>query len=166
VGKIPVIKLDGGDLQRVDVAPEDVVYVPSQAERLAKAAFWKAWEDNPGEAPEDTTVARIAQITGESRITKWFSKPLFRDWFMNKDVYVHKSRALAEAGQDLIWEMMNDPMTRPDLRAKLALEAMKNYASVLAATTPQGKYLDDSIAKMSPEELKTYIASLESKGGK
>lgn len=163
MGRTPVVKLDGQQPTAIEVAPEDVVYTPSEAERIAKAAFWQAWSDDPTQAADEIPVARIVQLTGESRLTKWFNKPLFRDWFMNKDIYVHKARALAEMGQDLIWGMMKDETVRPDLRAKLALEAMKNYAAVLAASKPQSKFLDEDINKMTPDQLREFLASAGAK---
>jgi len=135
----------------------DLVYTPSHTERRVKAAYIASLEENPvlGDQP---TIASVSALTGDSRIAKWWSKPGFKEWFLNKDEFRQKVEYLATAALDTIEEIMADGDANPSSRiaaAKLMMEAARKLPK---AGDNGGKFADDRINEMTQKELEIYIA--------
>lgn len=138
---------------------EEVVFIPTPAMRKAKAAFVAAAEDNPillqTSSEGGTSLAAVQSVVGDSRLTKWWSTPGFRDWFNNKDEFRQRVEYLANLSLDTIEDILLDGDANPSSRmtaAKLMMEA--------ANKLPKGgseKYLDAQIAEMGKRELEAYL---------
>ena len=162
MARVPVIISDTGEaLVAVEVPPRDVIYQPSDAQRLLRAKFFQLHQDMPMGKLEDTSPSEIAQFTGDRRILTWWTKPLFKEWFLGKDEYVLTARLLAEKAQVILLEMLDDPDTPPLLRAKLALDIIKSFDSLSKNTQAAPRFLDAEVQNATPEQLRAFIEKQE-----
>lgn len=135
---------------------EEVVFIPTPAMRRTKAAYLAATEENPLLAGQDPTVASVQQVTGDTRITKWWSTPGFRDWFSNRDEFRQRVEYLANLALDTIEDILLDSEANASARnsaAKLMIEA----AGKLPKGTEKERYADEQISSMSKKELEQFI---------
>lgn len=147
----------------IESAMDTLTYMPSNAQRESKAAFWEAWRDDPGVGKDDLTPAAVIQETGDKRINVWWKIPLFRDWFLNDESFIHKTIANGEKGIGILTDIMDDPETSPSLKMKAAIasiEALNKYRSRTAAE----KFADKALNEASPEDLDRMIDNFEKKG--
>jgi hypothetical protein len=75
--------------QIIDKASEAVQsleqsYQPTDQERRLRATFWTALEDHPVADADTINPTVVEQLTNDSRIRKWWSKPGFQSWFLCK----------------------------------------------------------------------------------
>lgn len=150
-------------LECVHITPEDVTFRPSDAQRMVRASFMQRWRETPTGDLSGVTAMTAVQLTGDKRIQSWWSRPLFRDWFLGQDEYINTARLLAEKAQGILVALLDDELTPPMLRAKLALEVIKNYDAMQRTVQTTQKFLDADIQNADPEQLRQLIDSMESR---
>lgn len=135
---------------------EEVVFIPTPAMRKVKAAYLAATSENPLLVGQDPTAASVQQVTGDTRVSKWWSTPGFRDWFSNRDEFRQRVEYLANLALDTIEDILLDGEANASARnaaAKLMIEA----AGKLPKGTSTEKYADEQISSMSKAELEQFI---------
>lgn len=144
------------DAKKLGAVLEDIVFLPSPAQRKTKAAFWTVLNDNPIADKDHITMASVVHVTGDTRVHKWWGQEGFQEWFCNKDEFRQRLEYLAHLALDTVEEVLLDGEANANARmnaAKLMLEAARKMPDKNA----KEQYLDESIHKMSKKELESYI---------
>lgn len=131
----------------------DVVFLPSPPQRRAKSKFWVRYDSLLG-APETLSSSDIANITQEPTITKWWSQPYFKEWFLNKEEEKERLDYLYNLGLDSLEQLFLNPEANHNAR----VNALKVIA-LLASKEPSKneKFSDEDIQRMDKIKLRAYI---------
>ena len=146
----------------VALSVSEIIYVPRQAQRELKARYWEAWKEDPTVEAHLVTPAAIIEETGDGRITKWWSKVGFKDWFLNQETFLYKTIANGERGLEIIQELMEDENLNPALRLKAAQISVDSLVKLRERTAVE-KFADAELNKLSADELDDRIKRLETK---
>ena len=138
----------------------DLSYLPSMEMRQLKARYWEAWAEAPTAEADKITPAAVVAETGEARFHRWWKIPLFREWFLNKESFIHKTIANGERGLDIITEIMDDENASQALRLKAALASIDALVKLKSARATQ-KFADKMIGEASSEDLDRMIKAVE-----
>lgn len=142
--------------EKLDLAVNEITYLPGPEQRKAKSAFWTKFNDNPICDPEDVSLAVAIRFSGDGRLSRWWSTPGFRDWFQNKDEFRQRIEYLVNLSLDSIEDILLDPKAQTSARvnaAKLLMEVARKTPSKAQAE----KYLDEKVAQMDRKQLEEYI---------
>lgn len=133
------------------------IYQPSLTERKIKARFWSLWLEGPSRG--EATMEAAAEILGEPSLTRKAENPAFQVWFLNRFEAVEKMRYLAQLGL----EVVEDILVSPEEKTSDKLKAVSLINDLVKATAPKQEavYADESINKMSDEQLEALIKRLQ-----
>lgn len=139
----------------VDLA-EDLVFIPSPAQRKAKAKFWMAVKDNPSVDPNNISASQAESIINNQSVRKWWAQPGFKEWFKGKEEFRERLEYLCQVGLDTAEEILliDDPKA---VNAKVSLIKVLLEAGGKIDKGKQIKLLDESVQKMSKAQLEEYM---------
>lgn len=136
---------------------EDLFFVPSAEMRKAKAAYWAKIEDSGLPSPPPT-LPHAVKISGVRALNKWWSMPLFQEWFGNRDEYRQRIEFLVDLALDKAQAilMSDDPKTATASVSliKILIEA----SNKMPQRYDRIKYADEAIQKMDKAELENFVA--------
>lgn len=135
---------------------QDITFLPNPEHRKAKAAFWALYSEAPLADTDRISCALAVQMSGDPRVTRWWSLPGFQEWFANKDEFRQRMEYLANLALDTAEEMLLDKKVHPSARAnmvKLVIEAANRMPNRFA----KEQYTDERIGSMGRKELEAYV---------
>lgn len=133
----------------------DLIYVPTDLERRCKAEFWVKWNEGPSRKTDKLTAAAVAQVLGKQTLNQSWSKPGFKDWFLNANSFqIAVEQYCAEAVEITRQIMYSAEKESDKLKAartfmELGKKFETNKKEIIVA--------DAAIQKMGIEELKDFI---------
>jgi hypothetical protein len=135
----------------------ETLYKPTPIERRGKSIFWTKTLENPLLDTRTLSGAKLVQITGISALQNSWSKPGFREWFVNQGEYRERLHYLF----DLALDAAESVLLNEDPKAQSARVNMIRVISELANKFPN-KYEKETvetraIAKLSKGELELYL---------
>jgi hypothetical protein len=142
----------------------ELSYSPTDQERRLRALFYVALEDHPVADADNITPALIEQLTNDSRILKWWSKPGFKEWFQCRVTL----QAKAEYALDLLIDSFIDLARSDDPKTVSAKVAAAKLLAEMRGHTGKAKKqqaLDVSIPE-TKEELEAYVKKLQAVSNK
>ena len=137
----------------------ELVYHPTRIEQACKAEFWIKWNDGPTRSTDKLSAAAVAQILDRGTLNKAWSKPGFKDWFLNKDEFRIRAEYLALRAMDKFEELM-DHSDKDDVQ----LKAAKELATLAGKYAPEKREIivaDAAIQKMDIPALRDFIRTHE-----
>ena len=140
---------------------DQLIYVPTTAERKLKAKFWIRASENPLAAisGNNITVRQIKDLSGAgSSIDASWKKPGFKDWFLNTNEGQAKLEYLFDLGLDALEGLLlnTDPKT-----SSAKVNAVKLLAELTgrASKAKQPAGLGDAIAHADKASLEALFES-------
>lgn len=138
----------------------------SQAQREAKATFWKRASNNPLLTPDKIKDSDIRRLSPGGNALPLGSTE-FREWFLDKDRF----EVLLESGKELALRKLLEIVATPDSevggRGQLSHTAQINAAKTLLDKANVGEahivVADSHIEQMSEEDLEEFIAQKQAK---
>lgn len=149
---------EGSNLMGVTL--ENCTYSPSIEQRELKARFWESYRDSPGVEAHNLTPAAIVSEVRDSRINSWWKRPMFKEWFLNEESFLHRALANGERGLEIITNIMNDERASDSIRLKAALAAV-DVATKLKTKAAKPIYADKLIGEADEDELDRMIDQVE-----
>lgn len=138
-------------------AAEDLTYTPSVEQRKLKSSFWAVYQDHPLVEKRDIGPILVDQFTADTRIHRWWKVPGFADWFTNQDEFRQRLEYLAHVALDTAEEVLSDPEASASARVSMSKLVLEAAQKMPGKDTGKGKYLDQSIADMSAEQLRAFL---------
>lgn len=145
------------DVEVIDLAVNELTYLPSPEQRKAKSGFWARFHENPLCDAQDITLAMALKVGGDGRVSRWWSEPGFRDWFRNADEFRQRLEYLVNLSLDTLEHVLVDPKAQGSAK----VNAAKLLMEVARKMPPKGtteRYLDEKIAEMDRKQLEEYIS--------
>jgi len=141
------------DISKLEVIKDAVVFLPSPAQRRAKARF-QARSEGMITRSANTSAQSVSSITGEPGVIKWWAVPGFREWFFNEQETKERLEYLFMLALDAAEEVL----LNPEANASAKVNMIKVLA-ILAGKdqSKDQRVLDDSIQRMTPAQLREYI---------
>lgn len=130
-------------------------YVPSPAQKQAKAQMWKRAGDTLPERPELATASRFVDDT--ANLAKWWDTPGFQAWLWNRNEFDERLDYLASIVLDQFETILTSARSSDSAKmaaAKMVLEASRK----LGRTSDGAEFADEKIAKMDRGQLEEFIA--------
>jgi hypothetical protein len=146
----------------LEAAVEEVLFIPSPAQKRVKAKLLARLEDNPVNELEHITCAAAVSITKDSKLHNYWSIPGFKEWFRDEDEFKINLNVAAQNALNVLNEICANPANPPSSRvsaAKIIIEQKSKIEPKIAA-----KFLDEKLENMSPEQLEHTIQKLVDKG--
>lgn len=116
---------DGSELKNLT---EAVSYVATPTEKRLKAEFWTLAANNPMLDPQSITLDVVRKVVGRTISPNQWSKPGFRDWFLNREEHRQKLEYLF----GLALEAAEEILTNTDPKAQSARVNMIKVVGQLA----------------------------------
>jgi hypothetical protein len=138
---------------------ESIDFVPTEAMRAAKAAFWAVAMDTPLVDPQNITLAAALQLTGVTQLRRWWASPGFSAWWANKDELRQRIEFLVHKGLDAIEEVLADAETPATAKVR-AFEILARLADKEPAKVKEIKFADASIQSMSAAQLTRFLEKM------
>lgn len=135
---------------------DKVLFSPTAPQQKVKARFWTRFRPGPYADPSNISESMALQVTGSASIRRWWSQPGFVEWFRNREEERERLKYLFNKSLDTLEEILGDPSANPTSKIngiKLLAE-MNGYLN----KTKQEEFADDSINKMSEQQLKEFIS--------
>lgn len=129
-------------------------FEPTPAQRLVKAAYWRAWAEDPSVDPASTTSAHVMQICDAPSIDKWWKQSGFRDWFVGREEWKIRADAAAQMWLDtVIRRLSGGGISDKDL------VGLGRVLAEVAGHTGRGVPAEKSVgqAKLPPSEAEARI---------
>ena len=133
---------------------DEIVYLPTHNEKSCKAEFWVKWNDGPTRSTDKISVTAVAQVLGRQTVNKSWSKPGFKEWFLNKDEFRIKVEQLSMMAVGELQSLMADE--KSDVRLKAATKVLE-LANKFTPKKQEVIVADAAIQKMDIPELKEFI---------
>ena len=146
-------------------------FAPTLAQSLAKAKFEKVLESRAVTVDAAQlallTIEQLTALTGERRLAKWAAKDEdFLPWFLDKEDFGNKVRAMAEARLGKLLDIIDAPLEPKLLTAKDQLAAL-NMLFQLADKFPNKRkeitFLDREVARLNEDEVARQLALYDGK---
>lgn len=142
----------------LDILVDMLQYRPTEEQQEVKAAFWANQHRDDTIILSDITLARAYQVTGDSRLAKWWSEPGFKGWFSNKDEFKQKIEHLLNVGLQAMNDLLRDPEVQASAKVK-AFEVLAKLADREPVKVREVKFADKKVQEMTPAELRKFIQS-------
>ena len=142
----------------------DIVFMPESSMIPVKIKFWHKFSQVALADPDNVTREMAAQYSNDNRVTRWWSRPGFKEWFLNEDEFKQNLEELAYKALGALNDILMDPDAQAGARvnaAKLVLEA----ASKMPKKYEKESYKDEKIQEMTKEQLDEYISKRALKSG-
>lgn len=140
----------------LDLASDELTYIPSNDQRRVKSAFWTRYQEVATSTPADLSLAVVTKFVTDRRLPKWWTISGFSQWFLNAQEFRDRLEYLSYKILDSLELILDDPKANANAKvsaAKLLLEAGRKMPSKAAE---QG-YLDESVSKMDRHQLEEFI---------
>jgi len=135
----------------------DVTFSPEPKHRMVKSAFWATVADNPLYNDHlAINAAQVAYVTGDGRVSKWWSQEGFPAWFLNTEEFNQKKAYIAHLALDRLSDILSDPDTKESSMVaaiKLAMELDDRMPS-----KKETEYADAAIGNMDVKQLEDFIS--------
>ena len=150
---------DNGIARLLESGIQDLVFIPVPSHRRVKSAFWASINENPilDPASDGISLSMALQITGDTRLNKWWHLPGFVEWFVNKDEFRQRVEYLANLALDVAEEILLDRDSNPNARVNMTKLVIEVANKLPKNNKDDSKFLDARIASMSKEELEDFI---------
>lgn len=103
-----------GKPESVLMAPTDLGWVPTVKQQKVKSNFWARYREDPVIQPDKLTAAEVTQLCGTD-VSKWWSDPGFRAWFINADSWRHQLEFLADSFlEKAMYRLLSDELSDKD----------------------------------------------------
>jgi hypothetical protein len=135
----------------------EVLFKPTKPQQRIKARFWSRFESGPfSSSPSSITAADVSKLTGSTSISRWWGKPGFREWFLNKSENEERLQGMFETSLDSLEEILMNPEARPSEK----ISAAKLIAELSGKLNKKSetKFADEAINNMSEKQLKDFLA--------
>lgn len=131
----------------------EVVFVPNDAQRRCKSAFWAVY-GNDGVMVEEPTLAAVLDVTNETRLPDWWRLPGFQEWFLNREEYRQRMDYLMHLGFDALERVLRYSQSDTAI-----VSAMKLLIAANDKMPRQNavKYADEWVANLTDQQLEEYI---------
>lgn len=129
----------------------ELVFVPTPNQRACKARFWKRMDFDPSMVNK-VTLSGAVRITNNTQLNHWWRQVGFEDWFCNKDEAGERIEYLYMLWMDKAEELL----LNPDANHNAIVQIGKIIAN-LSGREGQEKFMDESIQKMSKQQLQAFI---------
>lgn len=136
---------------------EDMTYIPSPEQRKTKAAFYAVYSDNPLCERADISATYVQQVTGDSRVRRWWSDGQFRQWFINGDEFRQRVEYLAHLALDTLEKLLGDDNPKTAGARVNAAKLLVEVANKLPQRWKQEKWHDAEIGKMDKKQLEDFL---------
>lgn len=136
---------------------EKLVFVPDEAMKAVKAAFWSKAQDKPHINPDDLTLVAVMYEVPDSRLREWWHLDGFRPWFSNKDEVRQRMEYLISLGLDAVEELMQSRDSKVAGAQVKALEMLCRLTNKEPPKVKEVKMLDKEVQDMSEAELEEFI---------
>lgn len=143
-------------IEILELAANELTYLPTPEQRKAKSAFWARFNENPMCEPEDISLSIATRFAGDGRLSRWWSQDGFKEWFRNRDEFRQRLEYLVNLSLDRLESILADPKSNPSAQvnaSKLLMEAARKMPSKHAVE----QYLDEKIAQMDKKQLEEFI---------
>lgn len=141
----------------VEVLASDLTYLPNPEQRKVKEAFWLRFNENPTCEPTHISQSIVEGITGDSRVSRWWSQPGFKEWLRNQEEFRERAATLAHLALDTIHSILINETAQPSARVNAAKLAME-IARKMPQKQTEAKYADEKITEMDKKQLEAYIS--------
>ena len=135
----------------------EVTFSPEAKHQKVKSAFWATVEDNPLYNDHLTiNASQVAYVTGDGRISKWWSEDGFPAWFLNTEEFKQKKSYVAHLALDRLSDILQNPDTKDSSMVaaiKLAMELDDRMPS-----KNDIQYADAAISSMDVKQLEDFIS--------
>lgn len=132
----------------------DALFQPTLDQQKAKSAFWHAVSQ--GLVPDqgiDTNLSTALRYANDTRISQWWDRPAFLDWFLNREDFRQQAAWVGELSLTELEKILRGSWSKDKLQAiKLGLEVAGKLKQVESAPA------DKDIAGMTKEQLEEFIA--------
>jgi hypothetical protein len=135
---------------------EVLVYQPTDEEMQTKSAFWAKAQGNPMVDPDNIPVSTVKLILNDTRVERWWKKPGFKDWFLNKEEWKQKLEYAINVGLDAMLDLLRDPQAQGSAKVR-AFEILARLANREPAKVKEVKMLDAAVAEMDQKQLDEFI---------
>lgn len=125
--------------------------------RDLKTQFWKAIEVNPVCDPNHVTLAAVLQITGNKKVTGWWEKPRFAEWFCAGDEFETKLSSAKYSALDALLEIASNPDSPASARVAAAKQILDHARTVEKENPAMEKLLDKIAGAKTVEDLQKYL---------
>lgn len=140
----------------IDLATQELTFLPNPEQRRTKAAFWAVMEENPLVDRENVNQELVIRITGDTRLKRWWGIPGFRQWFTNQEEFRQRMEYLSNLVLDTYEDILSDPKANPSAKVaagKVILEVAKKMPS----KQNEPVYADANINNMNRKQLEEFI---------
>ena len=133
------------------------LFEPAVSDEKLKARFWEKFHGRASMVdPSSLTASEIAKVTGSTTISKKWSKPGFKEWFLNQDEERQKIRFLFNKGLSVAEDMLLNPETNANAKVNL-IKMLAEITGHLNKGNHAEKFADEAIGKMSQDQLEDYL---------
>lgn len=139
-----------------DPVVELAEFVPTDAMRMAKAAFWSRCEELPMVDPDKVTLAQAINLTNNTTLSKWWKIPGFQDYFTNRNEWKTRIEYLANLSLEVAEDILRDPKAPAAARVAM-IRTLNEFANKLPQRAKETKVLDAHVSKMSEQELVEFV---------
>jgi len=137
----------------------DITFIPTPEQRRVKAVLWTALTDNPAHDTARITRDLAVQLTGDSRVGRWWDKEAgFRDWLQNKDEFRQRVEYLTQMALDTLEGVLASQDAKTASARVNAAKLLLEVANKMPQKYQKEIYHDERIQKMSANELREYIS--------
>lgn len=141
-----------------ELVVSDLCYLPTHAQREAKSAFLKRYQDNPLADPTNITLNMVQAILRDPRIDRWWGEPGFREWFTNSEEWREQAENLAFLAMDALKAILIDPNERGVTKVAAAKAAFEIAGKTARKSEGTGVgSLEKAIADMGKDDLIKFI---------
>lgn len=129
-------------------------FMPTSGMVQVKATFWTMVSVDTSLVPDRMGKEQIVAVLGDQRLTNWFKKKGFKDWFLNKHEHAAKEVALYDRWLFLVEDWM---WNRSDEIQFKDLDKIGKTLAELARRMPERwmkeKIIDGQVGKMDNEGM-------------
>lgn len=143
-------------IEILEIAANEMTYLPTPEQRKAKSAFWARFNENPICEPQDISLSIALRFVADGRLSKWWPQDGFKEWFRNRDEFRQRLEYLANLGLDRLEAILADPKANPSAQVN-AVKLLMEAARKMPSKTAVEQYLDEKIGQMDKKQLEEFI---------
>jgi hypothetical protein len=148
------------EFKKLESAVDEISFSPGAEHKQVKAAYWAKMTDDPTAlSRESVTLNRAIQVTGCTKLRRWWSQPGFQEWFSNGEEWKQKLLYIIDVGLDALLEVFADPNPKTAAAKVRAFEVACRLAGREPARAKEVRFVDKAINDMSPAQLQSFLES-------
>lgn len=130
-----------------------VIFEPTPTQLRLKAKFWERFGSGPFAAGHSESISGdlVAQVTNSRKLTDWWSKPGFRDWFLDTQEETFQVKALFGMALGELQKLILNPETQDGAKVQ-ALKLIMEINDKMPNKNKE-KFLDEHVGKMDKAQL-------------